>query len=292
VSKSECPGPRADEIERRARISRLQFQRLRKQRIAARQIAFENFLRDRAVQHVFPKQAPDLANPNGDTDNPKDVSARLFAHPFKGSGVQALEGLGAGLAGSYGGRTGSPTNQNLPAGFRTMSQATFFSYSGTAYAAGPQWRLNPQAMYYYGPLGVLGEYVLEQQDVKNAGNETALHNDAWMAVATYVLTGENASFDGVRPHRDFDPKNGHWGAFELASRYDVLNVDKNAFPNFASASSSAHSAREAVIGLNWYLNYNVKFNIDYAYTTFDGGAAGGLDRRPESVLMSRAQFRY
>jgi len=57
-----------------------------------------------------------------------------------------------------------------------------------------------------------------------------------------VLTGEEASYKGVKPKRPFDLKNGAWGAFELAARYSQLHVDGDAFPVFADLTKAAKEA--------------------------------------------------
>ena len=45
------------------------------------------------------------------------------------------------------------------------------------------------------------------------------------------------------------------------------------------------------VGLNWYLNRNVKEVFDYERTTFTGGAAGG-DRPAENALFFRTQLSF
>jgi phosphate-selective porin OprO/OprP len=41
------------------------------------------------------------------------------------------------------------------------------------------------------------------------------------------------------------------------------------------------------VGLNWYLNDNLKWVFDYEQTSFDGGAPGGADREDEKVFLTR-----
>jgi phosphate-selective porin OprO/OprP len=96
----------------------------------------------------------------------------------------------------------------------------------------------------------------------------------------------------VTPKRPFDLKKGGWGALELVGRYSMLRVDPDTFPTFASISTSAQEARAWAVGLNWYLNRNVKFVLDYEQTDFDGGAAGGKDRDTEQVVFTRAQVAF
>lgn len=237
--------------------------------------------------------AVDLGDNVGATNDNKDFNARIFAHPFRWVNEPLLRGLGVGLAGTYGDHVGTAAASNLTAGYVTPGQSRFFTYSNGIYADGNQWRLNPHAYYYNGPLGVIGEYVENSQRVRNAaGTYGTIDNHAWTAIASYVLTGEDASFDGVKPDHNFDWKNGHWGAVEAVGRLGALQVDKDAYPTFANIATSARNARETTFGLTWYLNNSVKINANYALTTFGGGAAGGLDREDEKVFLTRTQFRF
>ncbi len=236
--------------------------------------------------------APDLVNATNNTDNDQTVTARVFTHPFYYTDIHALKGFGIGAAGSYGNRNASLANPNLTTGYVTPAQTKFFTYATTAFANGEQWRINPQAIYYNGPFSMIGEYVLENQEIKAGNRQAILQNDAWEAIATYVLTGEDARFDGVVPHRNFDPRNNQWGAFELVARISQLRVDDAAFPVFASLSTSAKEAQETTVGGTWYMNTNVKVNFDLAVTRFDGGAANNGSRPTEKAVLSRVQFKF
>jgi phosphate-selective porin OprO/OprP len=235
--------------------------------------------------------APDQVNATSGTDNDQTVTGRIFTHPFHDTDVAALKGAGIGVAASYGSHSASVATPNLTTGYVTPTQSKFFTYATTAFADGAQWRINPQVMYYHGPFSLIGEYVLEDQGIKNGAVESTVQNTAWEAISTYVLTGEDARFDGVVPKNNFDPKRGTWGAFELAGRVSQLRVDDSAFPTFASLSTSAKEATETTFGGNWYMNPNVKLNLDFTLTTFDGGAVNG-DRATEKAVLSRAQFKF
>jgi len=234
--------------------------------------------------------AYDLQNNDADTDGGKDIVGRLFTHPFKRAGIDALKGLGFGIAGSTGQHDGTAKNPELPS-YLTMSQVAFFNYGSTVIADGTNWRLSPQGYYYYGPFGLLAEYVESTTDVSKGSAHGNIANRAWQVETSYVLTGENVDYHSVVPDEPFDIHKGTWGAFELVGRYGELKIDGSAFPVFASAATSAREAREWVGGLNWYLNYNMKFNIDYANTNFSGGAVGG-DRQTERTILSRVQYKF
>lgn len=258
-------------------------------------MAYGQFIPDQLeYQLAYVNGASDLAINSVDADSNKDIDARLFAHPFRWADIPLLEGLGIGIGGSYGNHQGTATASNLTTGYLTPAQRVFYAYNAGAFANGTQWRLNPQIMYYNGPFGAFGEYVRNTQEVKVGTTEGDLQNNAWFAMAGYVLTGEDASFDGVKPAHNFNPAKGEWGAFELVGRYGELNVDKRAFPLFANPTTSARNAYETTVGANWYLNNSVKVNLDYAYTTFDGGAtlAAGGDKHDEQALLARTQLRF
>jgi phosphate-selective porin OprO/OprP len=74
------------------------------------------------------------------------------------------------------------------------------------------------------------------------------------------------------------------------ARVHELSIDDGAFAggadSFANPLTAARRARAAAIGVNWYLNPNVKWSVDYELTRFDGGAATG-DRPDEKAYLTR-----
>jgi len=234
---------------------------------------------------------------NGDfetTDGDKDVSARLFSHPFKLSGWTAFEKLGLGIAGTIGKQNG------VPRSFITPGQQPFFSYrTGTGAAPnvisdGEHWRIVPQGYYYAGPFGLLAEYVISQQEVRQAGGGTgsglsaAHRQSAWQVVGSWFLTGETNSFKGVQPNRPLGDGLGGW---EVVARVGQLDVDDASFPIFASPASSADRAISWGIGLNWHINRALKASVNYEQTELRG-KAGYTSPDSEQVLMTRMQLAF
>ena len=229
---------------------------------------------------------------NADANNDKAFDGRVFLQPWKTSDVNALKGLGFGVGGSYeDDRNGAA---GLTPGYTTDGQQKFFTYAGTTVANGRHWRVSPQGYYYYGPLGILGEYAISDQDVKNGAALADLHNTAWEVSASWVLTGEDATYTGVTPRHPFNPRAGGWGAWQVVGRYEELNLDKSAFPNFAVSTASASSAHAWSAGLNWYLNRNIRFNASFSHTMFSGYTGGipAVPAQAENVLFTRIQLAF
>jgi len=112
-----------------------------------------------------------------------------------------------------------------------------------------------------------------------------------------VLTGEDASYNGVTPKHLFDPRNGQWGAWQVVGRYEELKVDDKAFSStlpFAVSTASASAARAWSVGLNWYLNRNFRVNASFSHTTFSGytGTFPAVPAQPENVLFTRLQLAF
>ncbi|HTT08642.1 MAG TPA: porin [Gammaproteobacteria bacterium] len=277
---------------------------------------------------------------NGDPDftDDKEFEGRIFALPFKNA-FSPLQGLGLGIAGSVGdqnGAAGLPSGTGPIPGYKSQGQATIFSYlqAGTgpitnaAIAAGGHYRISPQGYYYWGPFGLLGEYVDSTQRVSRNDptskltDRQSVGNDSWQIVASYVLTGEDNGYKSIIPKNKFDPFSGGWGAWELVGRYDELDVDDDAFTGITPSTGTTAAklaARQATrlanpftsvteawewgIGVNWYLNSAVKLAADYEQTDFKGGGGvegGGAEkltstpdnRETEKVFFTRVQLSY
>jgi phosphate-selective porin OprO/OprP len=238
--------------------------------------------------------APDGRDaPTTDPDGELEFAGRLFFEPWKNH-ANALSGLGFGLAGSVGDKDGSG-NSFLPR-YRTPGQNVFFTYRGTVLADGRHTRISPQAWYYRNTFGLQAEAIRSEQEVSVAGNpatRTGLSHDAYQLTASWVLTGEDASYRGVaRPNRPFIAGGEGWGAFELVARYGELDVDDDAFGLYADPAAAASRARAWGLGLNWYLTGNLKLVLNHTRASFDGGATGGRDREDESTVFSRLQLAF
>ncbi|MBT9099717.1 hypothetical protein KFZ76_18635 [Methylovulum psychrotolerans] len=238
-----------------------------------------------------------VQNADRDTDNNKEVAARLFSHPFMHSGT-ALAGLGLGVAGTWG-----QPQQNALVSLVSAGQQAIVTYNSAATSSGEQYRIYPQMYWYWKTVGIMGEYLVSSQNLYNAGlNKHALqNNEAWHFNVSYMLTGENNSFFAIKPNKRFDPAAGSWGAWQLAARWSELNIDKSTFQNigsvanpysFASLSNSIRNAQSWALGVNWYLNDNLKLMTDYEETLFVGGAAGNTDRTTEQAVFSRVQVAF
>jgi phosphate-selective porin OprO/OprP len=233
-----------------------------------------------------------------DINDDKEYVLRLFTQPFAESDSFALRGLGFGIAGSYTDQVGSATQPLLPS-YRTPGQATFFRYRAAGATAGTiadgeRTRIAPQAYYYVGAFGAMAEYTESQQDVSRVvttGTRAGtVDSDAWQFAVSYFLTGEEAAFKGFQPKTRFSLSDGTWGAFEVKARVQQINVSDDAFAggadSFADPLASASRADSYGIGLNWYLNENLKWLFDVERTTFEGGAATG-DRHDEDSFQLR-----
>jgi phosphate-selective porin OprO/OprP len=195
----------------------------------------------------------------------------------------------------------------LPA-YRTPGQQSFFSYrastaaTGTTpavnngtYADGERLRWTPQFYYSLGKFGLLGEYVNVSQDVTRVNGTVTrsdtLDNSAWQLQFAWFVSGEEEAFKGFTPQSTFEPGKPGWGAWELVARIHELKIDDDAFAgganSFANIATSASKAKAIGVGVNWYLNQNVKWSLDYEQTEFEGGAAGGADRGDEKAVLTR-----
>jgi phosphate-selective porin OprO and OprP len=232
--------------------------------------------------------APDGGSVDLDLADGKDVAGRFFLSPFKhGSG--AFKDLGFGVAGTTGKQTGA-----LPA-YRSGGQISLLALVQGITADGTRNRLSPQLTFYSGRFGLMAEYAWSESWLKKASTETRARfsGEAWQATATFTLTGEKASYSGVRPSEAFEPGQGKWGALELAARANGLELGAEALrEGIVDPTKSIRKAFAWAVGVNWYLNRNVKQVVDFERTTFTGGAADGTDRPAENAFFIRTQVSF
>jgi len=244
------------------------------------------------------------ASSDFDNNDGKDFVGRLFATPFVNGDNKWLTGLGVGFAATYGDEFG-----NTISTYKTYGQQTWFTYNKGVTASGYRFRYEPQLYYYKGPFGLMAAFASDRQSLNLSGtvthgktpvfvnNYSTFTDTGYLAQASYVLTGEDASFRGVIPRHPFDPFNGTWGALDVAGRISNVAVDSGIFKlGYANPNVSANNATEYALGINWYLNRNVKWQLAYARTLFNGGAGTNptfpQDRPDEGVFETQLQISF
>ncbi len=135
--------------------------------------------------------------------------------------------------------------------------------------------------FIYGPFSLQGEYIHSWVDSTQDGS---LDFNGFYVYASYFLTGEHRIYDpsrgifkGISPEHNFNPANGEWGALEIAFRYSYLDLDDSVIHGGKLSNFTA--------GLNWYLNPNMRFMLNYVYADLD-------DAGDTNILQSRFQLNF
>lgn len=119
----------------------------------------------------------------------------------------------------------------------------------------------------YGPFSLQGELVHNYVN-KTTGSEYAQFYGIY-GQASYFITGETRPYDTktgvfsrVIPRNDFSIEEGTYGAWELAARYSHLDLNDN--------DVSGGIMSDVTIGINWYLNPNMRIMGNYIHSHLNG----------------------
>jgi len=129
-----------------------------------------------------------------------------------------------------------------------------------------------------GALFLASEY--EHLAVRRSDISSTPEFSGYYVEGTWFLTGESktynasaAAFDGpAKINHVFDPRNGGFGAFELALRWSDMNLNYHAGSAGAAPTADAVRGGEQSIfsaGLNWYPTPIVRFMLDYQHVRVD-----------------------
>ena len=125
----------------------------------------------------------------------------------------------------------------------------------------------------------------------------------WYLQGAWAITGEhhgwtnaNGGFLGIKPAKPFDRSKGTWGAWEIAARYSVLDLDDHAgvFGQAAPAGGIRGGEQKiSTVGLNWYPNSVVRFLLDYQWADVKRlNAAGANIGEDVNVVSFRTQYAF
>ncbi|HUB84170.1 MAG TPA: porin, partial [Rhizomicrobium sp.] len=125
--------------------------------------------------------------------------------------------------------------------------------------------------------------------------------DGWYVQGSWVITGESkpyiastGSYGLPKPDAPLSFDHGGIGAWELAARYSVLDLNDNAgTAGLATPVGGVRGGEQKIwtAGINWYPNGAIRFVLDYQHTDVSrlSGSGGDLGAKLDAVSL-RAQF--
>ena len=110
------------------------------------------------------------------------------------------------------------------------------------------------------------------------------------------MTGETAVYKKDRGAFGKPQPLSKWGALELTGRYDVAeNLNQSAGANPCRTGASKCQVQVITLGVNWYLNPNMRLMLNYYLTEAQHGNTGpGMPHRTDqfSALSFRTQINF
>src|SRR5262249_11382257 len=172
--------------------------------------------------------------------------------------------------------------------------------------------LGTELFYIMGPFSVMAEYAFAEMDRAVVPNIGPLlprtvtgnrHFSGGYVTVSYFLTGETRTYDRTlgregtfyveRPFTNAFAKRSEdggttfgWGAWEVAARYSYVNL------NDGPIQGGIFSG--VTLGLNWYLNSNLKVQFQYLHNERYHKLTGPGGNLPFDVdgFGSRVQFQF
>jgi hypothetical protein len=209
------------------------------------------------------------------TDKTFEYAGRIALYPFANSTGWLRSTRFAGYALFEGKRPeGIGIRPRTPLGFEFFPR---IATKGTRFAMGGDFQ------WIQGPYSFSAEYIRNVEE--RSSNSTDAVIQGWDVDITYLITGE----DKVRAM-----ENG----VEVAARIEKLKVDAGSpvtATGFTDASGNPvllqkNSVTTLTLGLNYYLNYNIKFQINYQNDWF-GNSSYTPSSRAGNILNSAGNSR-
>jgi phosphate-selective porin OprO/OprP len=148
--------------------------------------------------------------------------------------------------------------------------------------------INPEVALVYGPFSLQGEYFYATLD-----NDEDFDFSGFYAFASYFLTGESRKYSAskgyfgrVKPKENFHQTKGGWGAWEVGVRYSYLDLEDGGIKGGKESN--------VTLGLNWYLNPNVRWMFNYIYVDVDDRDSVGraIDNGNANIFQTRLQIDF
>ena len=189
-------------------------------------------------------------------DSSYNVTTRISALPWYEDKGKQLVHVGFGFSHEF-------RDNNSSVRFRSRPEAHLgprFVDTGSFTADGINY-FNPELALVYGPFSLQGEYMYASVDSDSANDPS--FDGSYIYGSLFLTPGDHrryktssGAFDRVKPKQNFS-WGGGFGAVEAAFRYSNLHLSDEAIRGGTLSNFTA--------GLNWYLNPNVRFMLNYVH---------------------------
>jgi phosphate-selective porin OprO/OprP len=133
---------------------------------------------------------------------------------------------------------------------------------------------NGEIVTTYGPLTVQGEYT--KVSLVRLGDRPTANFDGMYASASFFLTGEHRPY--LMEEGEFDriiPKSSR-GAWEVAARWSTMDLNDLT----EGVAIKGGRGTNVTLGLNWHMNANFKWMLDYTHVSNDANAKPDIGIAP------------
>jgi phosphate-selective porin len=244
------------------------------------------------------------------TTNQPEVVGRLRFYPWRKSKNDWLKGLAFGgsadRARSRGLSGDQSFNGTLPGGV--------YDFFPQFAINGPVQRYNGEFTYIKSAFALRGEFDQLNMSRNNVGSLQAgglgflslpsIIAKAWNIGATYMLTGEKQPENGTprvkNPTFGPDTPGGQgrgWGAWGVGVRYMSIHANEPG-ANFLEYNTPGYvptfdyHTDEFTVGLSWYPNYWVKYQVNLAIDQLKDPSTIGALPQNYYVVLQQLQFRF
>ena len=227
----------------------------------------------------------DPGNNSGADDEGWSTDARLTVAPIAEKGRVLHLGAGASYRTPNGSATTLQNRVRPTTGFgdRIIDTGNISDVDNTV-------TFNGELAAVYEGLTLQGEYFYQTVNRENGSQDAEF--DGWYASASYLLTGETrpykasaGKFKRIVPDNPFSLKNGTWGAWEIAARYETTDLTD------LGAGVSGGELDAVTFGLTWYARKHIRFLANYSILDSDSTANPNPNDDP-NVLNFRAQVDF
>lgn len=237
----------------------------------------------------------------------KEYAGRFVLKPFDKLDIPFIKHLQLGGSFAY----ARLDTSDLNVGIDTPGRTTFFEVNSRAkfrviQDVDDRRRFGFEAAYAWGPLALMGEYIRNDYHgvLPTDEDEFDFRMKAWYAGMILMLTGEKPDIargvlQKIKPQRNFDIKEGTWGAWGIGFRYEQFEANQGVYENLVFEGQSVRRANSVTAALNWYLNSMVRLSLNYSRTTFAqplflGTSPEGYSyyRDTENVWLTRFQLEF